>query len=85
MPQPEEPDLLTDHDAGPGQGDRVGGHVARRGDVAVARAEGAAQGLPGGQGRVALVYLAGAEPFDVQPQVQLHGHPLPGRGDLGPR
>lgn len=81
-PQPEEADLLAHHDAGLGQGHRVGGHVAGRGDVAVVRAEGPAQGLARGQGGVALVHLVRAEPHHVQAQIQLHGHALPGRGDL---
>ncbi len=81
--QAGEPDLLAHPDAAEGQGDRVGGDVARRGDVAVVVAEGAAQGLARREGGVGRVHLRRVEPAHRHPQRGLHGQPLPGRGHLG--
>ena len=74
---------LGDRDAAPQQGHGVGGHVARRAEVPVVGAERAAQRLPWGQRRVDRVHLVRVQPYRADPELRLHGQPLPGCLDLG--
>ena len=80
--QAGERDPLADLHAAGGQRHRVGGHVARRGQVAVVRAVRAAHGQARGHRRVQRVQLARLRPADVQAQLALHGHPLAGIRDI---